>query len=61
MLAPNKRKESLAQYTLHYGNSRTALVTVAPDNYWPEMYRLHWPDSRVSDMASLARAKDAAA
>ena len=45
-------------WALFYGNKR--LVIVVPDNFWPDMWRLCWPDGRVSDMANLTRAKDAA-
>jgi len=45
---------------LHYGGSRRPLVHVVPDDRWPGMWRLVWPDGRLSDMVNLARAKDAA-
>jgi hypothetical protein len=48
-------------YALYYGNAPTPLVRVAPDDHWPGMWRMIWPDGRLSDMANLARAKDAAA
>lgn len=33
---------------------------VRPDTRWPGMWRVHAPDGRVSDLANLPRAKDAA-
>ncbi len=35
--------------------------SVVPDAVYPGMWRVQWPDDRLSDMANLARAKDAAA
>jgi len=35
-------------------------ITVQPDEKYPDMYRVHWPDRPPSDMVNLARAKDAA-
>jgi hypothetical protein len=46
---------------LHYGNARRPMVRVAPDDNWPGMWRLIWPDGELSDMANLSRIKDAAA
>jgi hypothetical protein len=37
------------------------LMTPLPDDAWPGMWRIQWPDGRCSDMANLSRAKDAAA
>lgn len=34
---------------------------VAPDAAHPGMWRVRWPDSRLSDMTNLTRAKDAVA
>jgi hypothetical protein len=48
-------------FALHYGHARMPLALVVPDTRWASMWRIHWPDSRVSDMVNLARAKDAAA
>ena len=39
---------------LHYGKSKK------PDDRYPTMWRIHWPDGSVSDMVNLTRAKDAA-
>lgn len=35
-------------------------VTIKPDAKWPNMWRLHFPNGQVSDMANLTRARDAA-
>jgi hypothetical protein len=48
-------------YALHYGNARAPLVRVVPDDIYPNMWRMIWPDGQVSDMTNLSRAKDAAA
>jgi hypothetical protein len=45
---------------LHYGRSRKRLACVKPDEVYPTLWRIHWPDGSVSDMVNLARAKDAA-
>lgn len=47
-------------YALHYGSTRRPLATVVPDSQWQGMWRIAWPDGRLSDMANLSRAKDAA-
>jgi hypothetical protein len=47
-------------YRLHYGKSTHALAEVIPDNEYAGMWRIRWPDGRLSDMANLSRAKDAA-
>jgi hypothetical protein len=44
---------------LHIGRKDTGF-TVQPDPAWPQMWRIHAPDGRVSDMVNLTRAKDAA-
>ena len=49
-----------ASYALHYGRQATPLCHVNPDDKYPSMYRIHWPDGEVSDMVNLSRAKDAA-
>ena len=48
------------KYALHYGSAERALATVVPDSQWPGMWRIAWPDGRLSDMVNLSRAKDAA-
>ena len=47
-------------YRLQYGSGTRSLATVIPDAQWPGMWRIAWPDGRISDMANLSRAKDAA-
>jgi hypothetical protein len=37
------------------------MVRIAPDACWPGMWRILMPDGTQSDMANLARIKDAAA
>lgn len=49
-----------AYWALHYGGARTPLVRAVPDGRWPGMYRLAWPDGSISDLANLARCRDAA-
>jgi hypothetical protein len=34
---------------------------VVRDETYPEMWRVQWPDGRLSDMVNLSRANDAAA
>ena len=51
---------SSSVYRLHYGYSKNPLAEVVPDTHWPNMWRIAWPDGRLSDMANLSRAKDAA-
>ena len=40
---------------------RTKVARLVPDETYPGMWRVRWPDGRVSDMANLTRAKDAIA
>ena len=49
---------SSSVHRLHYG--KTPLADVVPDNHWPNMWRIAWPDGCLSDMANLSRARDAA-
>jgi hypothetical protein len=48
--------------TLHHGNNSRVIATVELDFDWPDssIYRIHWPDGRVSDLGNLSRIKDAA-
>jgi hypothetical protein len=61
-MRPNARRriEQPATYALLYGNAHKVLIQVVPDDRWPGMFRLAWPDGRRSDMTNLSRAKDAA-
>jgi hypothetical protein len=54
MLAPTPAPT----FTLHSGS--TLLAHVVPDCVNAGMYRIRWPDGRVSDLANLSRIKDAA-
>lgn len=36
-------------------------VKIIPDDKWPNMYRIQWPDGTISDMANLTRCNDAVA
>jgi hypothetical protein len=47
-------------YSLHYGDARTSLVQVVRDTTHPNMWRMVWPDGRLSDLSNLTRVKDAA-
>jgi hypothetical protein len=47
-------------HVLHYGKSKKPLASVRPDERRPTMWRVHWPDGRVSDMVNLSQALDAA-
>lgn len=47
-------------HDLHIGESRETVVTLVPDDEWPKLYRIHWPDGVVSPPGNLTRAKDAA-
>lgn len=49
-----------ASQSLHYGSSHAPLARVVPDDTWPSMWRIVWPDGERSDMVNLARAKHAA-
>jgi hypothetical protein len=46
---------------LHNGNGGTPMVRIEPDATCPRMWRMHWPDGRVSDMGDLTRIRDVAA
>jgi hypothetical protein len=59
MRAPSTSPAAV-RYGLHYGQAQSPLVWVEPDSVYPGMWRVVWPDGRVSDMVNLARAKDAA-
>ena len=38
-----------------------AKARIVPDETYPEMHRVRWPDGELSDMVNLSRAHDAAA
>jgi hypothetical protein len=54
------RLEFQAQYALYDGRAKTPLVRIVPDDRWPNMWRMVWPDGQVADSANLSRIKDAA-
>jgi hypothetical protein len=56
----NRGEARKVAYALHYGSAQSPLATVDPDNRWPGMWRIAWPDGRITDMVNLSRAKDAA-
>jgi hypothetical protein len=56
----NRGEARKVAYALHYGSAQSPLATVVPDNRWPGMWRIAWPDGRITDMVNLSRAKDAA-
>jgi hypothetical protein len=47
------------EWRLYLGSKSTGIL-VRPDENYPNMYRVHWPDRPPSDMVNLSRAKDAA-
>jgi hypothetical protein len=47
------------EWRLYLGGKSTGIV-VRPDEKYPSLFRVHWPDRPPSDMANLTRAKDAA-
>jgi len=51
-------KPASKTYCFHYGSAQRPLATVVPDIQWPGMWRIEWPDGRLSDMVNLTRAKD---
>jgi hypothetical protein len=48
-------------YALHSDSSINPMVEVVPDDVWPGMWRMLWPDGQLSDTTNLSRIKDAAA
>jgi hypothetical protein len=48
------------QVSLHSGAAQTPQARIVPDAVYPNMWRMAWPDGRLSDLANLARIKDAA-
>ena len=47
-------------FALHRWQTKTPLLHVVPDTVYPGMWRVRSPDGRLTDMANLTRAKDAA-
>ena len=46
--------------SLHYGQRQRVLLRVVADVNWPRMFRIHFADGEISDLANLSRIKDAA-
>jgi hypothetical protein len=42
-------------------NTTLGVVSIVQDAVWPDMYRLRFPDGRLTDLLNLVRAKDALA
>jgi hypothetical protein len=49
----------MTEWRLYLGTKATGIV-VAPDEKYPSMYHVHWPDRSPSDIVNLSRAKEAA-
>jgi hypothetical protein len=47
-------------FALHRWQTKTPLLHGVPDTVYPGMWRVRSPDGRLTDMANLTRAKDAA-
>src|SRR5262249_33764167 len=47
-------------FALHRWQTKMPLLHVVPDTVCPGMWRIRSPDGRLTDMANLTRAKDAA-
>jgi hypothetical protein len=48
-------------FALHFERRTKVPVSVVPDTTYAGMWRVRWPDGRLSDMTNLTRAKDAVA
>jgi hypothetical protein len=47
-------------FGLYRGRCSVPTLRVVRDAVYPGMWRVRWPDGRLSDMANLTRSKDAA-
>jgi hypothetical protein len=45
---------------LYAQGQRVPIASIESDSKWPNMWRVRLPNGKLSDMANLARAKDAA-
>jgi hypothetical protein len=54
------RTANAVRHGLYYASAKHPIAEVVPDNRWPGMWRVRWPDGSLSDIANLTRAKDAA-
>jgi hypothetical protein len=50
---------STCSWILFYGSKRLGFAVI-PDDCWPLMWRVLWPDGQLSDMANLSRCHYAA-
>ena len=57
-ILPGMSRGEPDRLVLLYGSA--SLASVVPDVEHPSMWRIQWADGSLSDMANLARAKDAA-
>jgi len=53
------KAEGRFEWRLYFGGKATGIV-VRPDEKYPGLFRVHWPDRPPSDLTNLTRAKDAA-
>jgi hypothetical protein len=58
---PVQQLRPIVAASLHYGHAQAPPVRVVPDTLYLDMWRMVWPDGRLSDLANLSRIKDAAA
>src|SRR5262245_5210700 len=47
-------------FALHRRQAKTPLLHVVPDTVYPGMWRVRFPDGRLTDMTNLTRAKETA-
>jgi hypothetical protein len=47
-------------WNLYYLRRKTPVMRIVPDEKYDGMWRIHWPDGKISDMVNLSRARDAA-
>jgi len=43
---------------LHHGSARMPLAWIVPDGRYPDMWRILWPDGRLSDLSEHARRRN---
>jgi hypothetical protein len=46
--------------SLCVGGKGEPVVSIVPDRKYPQMWRVKYPDGRLTDMVNLSRARDAA-
>jgi hypothetical protein len=52
---------ALRWHGLQLRRGDSVVATVVADKDWPKLYRIHLSDGRITDIANLTGAKDAAA